>query len=418
MQNQGMLKTLFTLKGNQRACLWTEPLWGIPFVLYEPFAALYMAALGLSLEQIGFVTSFSLIIQIFASVLSGVLTDKLGRRKCTMLTDLFAWTTPMLIWTFADGFNWFLVAALFNGLQRVSITSWNLLMVEECEPDLIVKCFSLTQFAGLLAVFFAPLSMLGVERFGLVPAMRVIYGIGFVLMTTKAFLLYACSKETQIGLTRMEETRGRSISQLLLECVDVITGLLKDKRVLLALGTLAAFQAIKDVKRIFWGLYLVNNLGVKEEYLALFLMLRSIGTLVGIMIIVPRLRYAKFKRPMLVSWGMFLAAEAVLLTGTTGVGGLVVATVSALLEAFALSVLVPMTDSLLVINTEERERARILGLVYAFMLLPASIFPALAGWLASFTLAAPLVLTMALVVVGAALTVWLSRQRGEESVAG
>ena len=51
IRSNHMIHTLVTLKGNARACTWTEPLWGIPNNLYLPYVTLYMTALGL--EQCG-----------------------------------------------------------------------------------------------------------------------------------------------------------------------------------------------------------------------------------------------------------------------------------------------------------------------------------------------------------------------------
>ena len=35
---------MLSLRGNQLACLYTEPLWGIPYNLYVPFVSVYMGA--------------------------------------------------------------------------------------------------------------------------------------------------------------------------------------------------------------------------------------------------------------------------------------------------------------------------------------------------------------------------------------
>ena len=91
-----VIDTLLHLTGNGRACLWTEPLWGIPYNLYMPFVAVYMAALGLSPTQIGIVSTVYFASQVVWSLLSGVLTDKLGRRKCTLIYDTLSWTVPTL----------------------------------------------------------------------------------------------------------------------------------------------------------------------------------------------------------------------------------------------------------------------------------------------------------------------------------
>ncbi len=53
-------RTLRSLKGNQRACVVTEPLWSIPNNLFLPFASIYMAAIGLQDTQIGMVASLGL----------------------------------------------------------------------------------------------------------------------------------------------------------------------------------------------------------------------------------------------------------------------------------------------------------------------------------------------------------------------
>ena len=43
----GLVHSLLSLRGNPRACVYTEPLWGIPYNLYSPYATLFMVALGI-----------------------------------------------------------------------------------------------------------------------------------------------------------------------------------------------------------------------------------------------------------------------------------------------------------------------------------------------------------------------------------
>ena len=39
MKNHPLVRALLELRGNPRACVFTEPLWGVPYNLYMPFAA-------------------------------------------------------------------------------------------------------------------------------------------------------------------------------------------------------------------------------------------------------------------------------------------------------------------------------------------------------------------------------------------
>lgn len=74
-----LLDTLCHLEGNAKPCLLLEPLWGIPYNLYLPFVSVYMAALGLSATEIGLVSTVFFASQMVWALLSGPLTDKLGR---------------------------------------------------------------------------------------------------------------------------------------------------------------------------------------------------------------------------------------------------------------------------------------------------------------------------------------------------
>ena len=198
-----LIDLLVHLKGNERACLWTEPLWGIPYNLYVPFVSVYMAALGMTPVQIGAMSTIFFISQMFWALLSGVLTDKLGRRRCTVIFDLLSWSVPTFLWMLAQDYRWFVAAALFNGMWRVTENSWDLLLMEDSEPSRLVRLYAVSHVAGLLAGFVAPLAYLLVRAFGLVPTMRAIYGFTFVLMTTKFIVLYFLSHETKIGERRM-----------------------------------------------------------------------------------------------------------------------------------------------------------------------------------------------------------------------
>ena len=79
------ITTLKNLRGNVRGCVYTEPLWGIPFNLYLPYVSVYMLTFGLTDSQIGLITSVGLLFEVFWAMLSGAITDKLGRKRSTLV---------------------------------------------------------------------------------------------------------------------------------------------------------------------------------------------------------------------------------------------------------------------------------------------------------------------------------------------
>ena len=294
---KGMIGTFLHVKGNPRACLWTEPLWGIPYNLYAPYIALYMVGLGLTTAEIGYVTSISLVIQIIAAVLSGPLADKMGRRLCTYVVDVIAWTIPTLLWAFSQNYIWFVVAALFNGFWRTTGNSWGLLLTEGSDNELVMRCFALTQLMGVVAAFFAPLSKLAVDTFGVVPTMRVLYLFACASMTLKFYILYKVGTETEMGKRRMEETKNQSVWQLIRGCEGVFLRMIREKRMILTIGVLASYLVITTLNTSFWAVYITKQLGIAEGDVALYTTFRSLIIMGCIFLIVPRLRFSRFKKP-------------------------------------------------------------------------------------------------------------------------
>lgn len=92
-----LLRTLIELRGNPRACTYTEPMWGLSMNLCLPYATVYMLALGMNDVQVGIVTSIYMFSQMVFAFLSGAIIDKMGRRKSTAIFDFLAWSLPCLI---------------------------------------------------------------------------------------------------------------------------------------------------------------------------------------------------------------------------------------------------------------------------------------------------------------------------------
>lgn len=396
-----MIETLVSLKGNARACTWVEPLWAIPYNLYLPYVTMFMTTLGMTYAEIGYVTSILMASQFVFAILSGVITDKMGRRRSTVVFDVLSWSVPELLWMLSQNFAWFAVAAVFNGMWRITENSWYLLLVEDTDKDQIIALNSLEQLMGLLAAFFAPLSKFAVDAYGLVPTMRVFYGIACVFMTMKFLVLYKFSTETQNGLRRMEATKNKSIFRLVWECKDVYLSIIRQKRMLLTLGILATYTLVKTLNNDYWALYLRDVLMIQEGNVSLFITLRSLATLVSIFVIMPKVNHLSIRKPLLASLGCFFAAETLLLLNPGGVLCVPMLILSVILEAMAVCVLTPTTNAMLFINAEEDERARIVGMVHATVCLIVTVFPALIGRLAQISICIPFCINLvAFVVIG------------------
>lgn len=398
LRRNRLVDTLFSLRGNARACIFTEPLWGLPVNLYMPLSAKYMEALGLDALQIGIVATVYLVSQMFFSLISGAVTDRLGRRWTTTIFDIFAWVVPSLLWMNAQGFSWFVAAAAFNGFMRITDNAWPLLMVEDAPPKMLVSIYSLSHIAGLLSGFAAPLTSLFVGKENLVPTMRWLYLFALVCMVIKIVVLHLNTRETTLGRQRKEELRGKPLSSAFEGSLDVLKKLFQNVPLMLVLVLMSCLMVIRSNTQNFWPLLVTGKLGLPEGSLPLLSAIKSLVQMLCFFIIAPRLRPRYFFKPMnlglLVILGLhlfwyFLPREA---------SGLVYLGVMA--EALEMSIILPLMSSLQMLLLDQKERSRMLGFFIAACLLITAPFGVFNGFLGRLDAGFPMLLSAALALLG------------------
>lgn len=408
-----LVRDLIELRGNPRACVYTEPLWGIPYNLYSPYATLYMYSLGLSDVKIGILLSVGMFLQVFASLMGGVMADKLGRRKATVIFDLLSWSVPCLIWMVARNYYYFLIAAIFNSLWKITDNSWSSLLVEDADKSKLVNIYTWITVSGLLAVFFAPLSGIMVRKLSVVPAMRILYFVSFVMMTAKFLILYFCSTETAQGRRKMAENRGVSILTLLAGYKQVFLDILKQPATIMTLAIMIILNIHSTITGTYFSLYVTENLGVPSDYLSYFPMVRAAIMLLFLFLLQYRFEKYAFKYPMLVGFTLYIFSQLLLIFSR---GSMVMILGYIVCEAFAHALVMPRKDSMMVLNVDPEERSRIVSLLQLIMIAVATPFGYITGLLSSvdrrLTFALNIVFLASAMVIVAAYSK-IEKQRGE-----
>ncbi len=409
-----LIDTLATIKGNQRVALFTEPLYGIPFNLYTPFVSIYMAALGLSPVQIGLISTITLLSQMVSSVFAGAVTDKFGRRKAIFYCDLIAWVIPFLLWTTAQSYTAFVIAACLNGLWRISNLSYTLIMVEDAEEEKIPILFALVNLASLLAGFFSPLAYVFVRKYSLVPTMRALYLIAMALMVTKNFILYFCTYDTDVAKRRMADTKGVSVFSKLVKSRRLFVSVFKNRENIMAVWLMTSYLIIKTVNDSFWPLYATDAIGIGDETLSIYNTLRSIIMLISTVFIYPKIKMTSFRGPLFASFSAYVFVGIMYaVLPYRAYAGLAAGTV---LEAFALSVIIPMTSTLLNATLEHEERSMLLGFSLMISLLISAPFGLLAGWLSKLNRIFPLIMSAVIACLACVSTVKLDNVIKKEGI--
>ncbi|MDR0592562.1 MAG: MFS transporter [Bifidobacteriaceae bacterium] len=418
------MATALSLRGNPRACVFTEPMWGLSMNLCLPYASVYMLALGLNDARIGLVATVGLLSQTVFGLLGGVITDKLGRRATTAWFDLVAWCVPCLIWAGASlvGRGWalplFLAAAAINGAWQVTQNSWDCLMVEDAEREQLTGIYSLVIAAGNFSALFAPIAALMVARFSLVPAVRILYLNAFVVMAAKVFILYAASHETAVGVARRRVTAGQSVWTLLKGYRGVLRVIAASHGTKFALLVMYLVASVQTINTTFFQVIASRKLGVPDVWLPLFPMAQSLLAIGFFFTVIPRVtRSLDLKRPLLAGFGAYLAGQLVLALipapgGRAAVGAAAVATplVYALLGlvlvagGFGAGILAMLAESVVALHVDKNERSRVMAVQRTVVALAVAPLGLTSGLLSGLNRSAPFFLAALLLAAGLAAT--------------
>ena len=371
-------KTIKRIKGNAKTCIIVEPLWAIPYNLFITYASVYMVALGCTERQVGLIASIALVFQMFFSLIGGYVTDKLGRRRTSLIFDLISWSIPTLIWALAQNFYYFLIAAIINSMVRIVHTSWSCLFIEDTSPDDRVHIFTWLQVASILSGFVAPLAGLFVNKYELVPTVRVLYFIAFISMTCMFILRHVFVVETSQGLIRMEETKDESFFDSMKDYKTAAKQLIESPYMLIAFMLTVATNIHNIIRSNFLAIALTQKLGLSQGSIAIFPAIQSGIMLLIFLFVMPTVGRLHFKKPLLSSFISLLLSNLLLVLSPEQ--SYIVVGLSTVLMAYGTAVSYPFIESILANSINDEERAKTMSILYVILYAITAPFGYIGGF--------------------------------------
>ncbi|WP_246315844.1 MFS transporter [Paenibacillus foliorum] len=397
------------LQGNARGCMLYEPMFLLPYSLYLTYASVYMLELGVSETQIGLLTSLGLMLQIFTSLISGYLTDRMGRKKALMVFDFVSWSTATLLWAFSQNIWFFLAAAIFNSFQKVPNTAWYCLLVEDTKPDERPHIFNVLQLINIICGLFAPLGGLLVSHYGLVPANRIMYLIAFVSMTLMFIGRNYATHETEIGIRKSKEQGAFQPRVIVRDYWQVVKMVFANTPLLLIFGIYMLYQFQLNMRNTYLSIYLVKALNFSEAFIAWFPAVTSVSMLVLILYVVPRIKLAHVNRFMVI--GFLLSAAAMLLQIVAPVEGTFWIVGSTILFAVGTIITYPYLEASVANVIQDEERAKVFSILSVMILIFVSPSGIIGGWSYAINPRLPFVLIVVSFVISALLMVWFTKKQ-------
>ena len=369
---------------NAYAMLLAEPMWGIPYNLFIPYMSLYMASLGCSPEQIGLINTVGMAFQVLFTLLAPPVTDRLGRKRTTLIFDIISWSGALLLWIFAQNFWFFIAAAVVQSINRIVHVSWTCMLVEDTEKELLVSIFSWLTIAGLLSAIFAPLAAVVVNRTDVVTAMRWFLGVAFVMMTSMFFLRNAFTRETSVGRTRMAKSRAEPAWVQITALFRVATQVRRNGKTLFFFILSALYNIAVVVKAPFFALLLTETLGFTEAAAGYFAAAASFVMLLIYLFAQPLLARLRPRAPL--SAGLVLCAGGALVLMVASPNqwvNLALVLVSVVLTAAGTAVVQPLIEGISHASMDNDKRSQMTSLLYTLTLCTSAPFGIIGGRLYS-----------------------------------
>ncbi len=228
-----------------------------------PFFSLYVQALGGSMVEIGIVNSLRPLTALFAYPIAGYLAHRYSRIKVIAATIYL--TAPFwLIYVFAQDWRGLALGNLMLGLMTFYFPAANSLMADSIPPDKRGLAYSLwwaiPSAVGIMSPYIGGYLT---TRYGVVPAMRFLYVLTFVVSITNGTMNLKFMKEPP---REEREERNPGVLRMLVDSYrDMLAVLawlprgLKAFAVMLVLGFF-----FNNMMASYWVIYSVEALGMTK----------------------------------------------------------------------------------------------------------------------------------------------------------
>lgn len=397
-----------TLPRNARVCIAVEPLWALFGPIVQYYMPVYQRALGLSEVQMGVVNSAHIAAGFLFFMIAAPITNRFGRRRTSLYFDLVAWSSAMLVWAFAGSFSAFLIAGIMNAVVRIVIVSWNLLITEDAQNSQRASIHGWIYLIGSVSGFITFAGGLLIDRFGIVPAMRVICLSGGLSMTAMFVVRYALTRETAAGIALLQRSRAIPFARAVLSQIPSAGIALREPGFLRRLGIFFVANAVLYMD--FYRILFLQESKLLPAFAIAVLPAFGAALSIGLFLFVmPRLKHEN--DAALLEWAMIGAAAAQGLMILMPAGSLALAILAAGCLQTGYFLVQSFRDALFMNYAQAGKRGELFSLVQALTFLLSIPFGWFAGFLYSVNPALPFALAALLYLGGAFLARAIRREK-------
>lgn len=396
------------LTGNTRITVLFQPLWGIPYMLFNFYLSLYMKAQGVTDQQLGYLISLSYVFGTFFSLISGSVVDRLGRKKATLIFDFISWPLTLTLYFLSNNFALFALAIFTSSFVKVVTVAWNLMVIEDANNEQRVSAYNLVSIINIAAGVIIPITGIMVKAHGVVAAERIFLAISVISMATMILVRHRLYKETSVGQRIIDERRKNPLpfnfkNIIPIKAFAVFKG--NPKAVVAAMVYILFFLYIPlgTFNSLYFAPFMTEVLGLGESSISILGGAYSVVMLVVFIFVIPIISRRNNTRNMQV--GLVIQALSLFLIIVIPKGSLISVVLSIGAYAIGFGIFRPFLDTMLAEVSEGNERASVYSLINTITCIITAMVGLISG---TVYLLNPRIIYIISIVILAACTVLLS----------
>ena len=375
------------LKGNTRTSVMVEPMYGIPFVLYNFYLSLYMKSLGITNAQIGYLIAINFVFSAAFSFLGGVITDHLGRKKTTLIFDLISLPLSLLLYAVSNSFWIFAIGMFLNSFNRIVNISWNLMVIEDADSDQRISAFNLLNIINLAVGIITPVTGIIISSFGIVKAERGFLIFAALSMSAMILIRNHFYVETKIGQEILNSNSKFNIREIFKNGLygRAVSAIFKSRNVLMILSVYVLFciyLPIGTFSSLYYAPYLNEVLGINKSAISILGGVNSAVMLIIFVLVIPIISRLNLVVNMIT--GILIQAIALFWFIALPRDNLTAAIVCVSFFAVGFSLFRPFIDAILAEVTDGKERAGIYSLLNTVICIFSALIGVFSGYLYAF----------------------------------
>jgi MFS family permease len=382
-----IVQSFLLLKGNTRASVMFEPLFGISFPFFNFYLSLYLREMGVTDQQIGGIIAAGFISGTFFSLFGGFIIDYCGRKKSAFLFNLAAWPFAILIYFISRSFLMFILAVVVNNMVKIVSVAFNLMVVEDADSDQRIAAFNLLNIIRTSMGIITPLAGLFVANLGIIRSERIFMIFAMICMTAQAILRNRSYTETQFGQQILAKHKGLKLKEVMKEGLfgGAVSHIFKDRRLKIVILVQILFNLTLPLgafNSMYFAPFMTEQLGIdKAAVSALGAVYASVMLFVFLLInpMVPKKHVSSC-----ILAGLALQGAALLGISLMPSEGMLYAILAVGLYSFGYGVFLPFFNTLFADISDGREMAGI----YSIVQTATSILSAAIGAVSGFIYAA------------------------------